>query len=90
MLRSNGKQSGESVESVLKKKRNAIVGRIFRKGMFYEYLLRWVSTHPCSHLSPSVDIVSLFEFPDDECNEQQREKTAVNQTDHTQTLNDSW
>jgi len=31
MLRSIGKQSGESVESVLKKKRKA-VGRISRKG----------------------------------------------------------
>jgi len=28
MLRSIGKQSGESVESVLKKKRKAMVGRI--------------------------------------------------------------
>jgi len=35
MLRSRpiGKQSGESVESVLKKKRKAAVGRIYRKGM---------------------------------------------------------
>ena len=32
MLRSIGKQSGESVESVLKKKRKATVGRICRKG----------------------------------------------------------
>jgi len=32
MLRSNSKQSGESVESVLKKKRKAVVGRICRKG----------------------------------------------------------
>ena len=31
MLRSIGKQSGESVESVLKKKRKATVGRICRK-----------------------------------------------------------
>jgi len=31
MLRSIGKQSGESVESVLKKKRKAAVGRISRK-----------------------------------------------------------
>ena len=34
MLRSIGKQSGESVESVLKKKRRATVGMICRKGMF--------------------------------------------------------
>jgi len=34
MLRSVGKQSGESVESVLKKKRKAIVGRFCRKGRF--------------------------------------------------------
>jgi len=34
MLRSNSKQSGESVESVLKKKRKATVGRICRKGRF--------------------------------------------------------
>jgi len=34
MLRSIGKQSGESVESVLKKKRKAAVGRIRRKGRF--------------------------------------------------------
>jgi len=32
MLRSIGKQSGESVESVLEKKRKATVGRICRKG----------------------------------------------------------
>jgi len=32
MLRSIGKQIGESVESVLKKKRKATVGRICRKG----------------------------------------------------------
>jgi len=34
MSRSIGKQSGESVESVLKKKRKATVGRICRKGRF--------------------------------------------------------
>ena len=34
MLRSIGKQSAESVESVLKKKRKAAVGRICRKGRF--------------------------------------------------------
>jgi len=33
-LRSISKQSGESVESVLKKKRKATVGRICRKGKF--------------------------------------------------------
>ena len=32
MLRSIGKQSGESVETILKKKRKAAVGRIYRKG----------------------------------------------------------
>ena len=32
MLRSIGKKSGESMESVLKKKRKAVVGRICRKG----------------------------------------------------------
>jgi len=32
MPRSIGKQSGESAESVLKKKRKATVGRICRKG----------------------------------------------------------
>ena len=32
MLRHISKQSGESVESVLKKKRKATVGRICRKG----------------------------------------------------------
>jgi len=31
MLRSIGKQSGESAESVLKKERKAAVGRIWRK-----------------------------------------------------------
>jgi len=31
MLRSIGKQSGESVESVLKKKKTGYGGRIFRK-----------------------------------------------------------
>ena len=34
MLRSIGKQSGESVESVRKKKKKATVGRICRKGRF--------------------------------------------------------
>jgi len=34
MLRSIGKQYAESVESVLKKKRKATVGRICRKGRF--------------------------------------------------------
>jgi len=34
MLGSIGKQSGESMESVLKKKRKATAGRICRKGMF--------------------------------------------------------
>jgi len=33
-LRSIGKQSGESVESVLEKIKKAVVGRICRKGMF--------------------------------------------------------
>jgi len=37
MLRSIGKQSGESVESVLKKKGKATVGRICRKGRFYAW-----------------------------------------------------
>ena len=34
MIRSIGKQCGESVESVLRKKRKATVGRICRKGRF--------------------------------------------------------
>jgi len=34
MLTSSGKQSGESVESVLKKKQKAAVGRIYRKKSF--------------------------------------------------------
>jgi len=34
MLRSNSKQSGESMYSVLKKKRKATIGRICRKGRF--------------------------------------------------------
>jgi len=34
MLTSIGKQSGESVESVLKKKREATVGSICRRGRF--------------------------------------------------------
>jgi len=34
MRRSIGKQSGESVESVVKKKRKATVGRICRKAGF--------------------------------------------------------
>jgi len=34
MLRSVGKQCGESVESVVKKKRKATVGRICRRGRF--------------------------------------------------------
>jgi len=34
MLRSTGKQSGESVETVLEKKRKVTVGRICRKERF--------------------------------------------------------
>ena len=34
MLKSIGKESGESVESVLEKKRKAAVGRIYRKRRF--------------------------------------------------------
>jgi len=34
MLRTIGKQSGKSMQSVLKKKRKATVGRICRKGRF--------------------------------------------------------
>ena len=34
MLRIIGKQPGESVESVLEKKKKAKVGRIYRKGRF--------------------------------------------------------
>jgi len=34
MLRSIGKQSGKSVESVQEKKRRATVGRIYREGRF--------------------------------------------------------
>jgi len=34
MLRSIGKQSGEFVESVLKKRRKAMVGRDLQKGRF--------------------------------------------------------
>jgi len=37
MLRSDSKQSGESMYSVLKKKRKAAVGRIYRKGRFYAW-----------------------------------------------------
>ena len=40
MLRSIDKQSGESVESVLKKKRKAMVGRICRKGRFKPGMMR--------------------------------------------------
>jgi len=34
MLGSNSKQSGESMQSVQKKKRKAMMGRICRKGRF--------------------------------------------------------
>jgi len=37
MLRSIGKLSGESVESVLKKKNKAAVIRICRKGRFFQH-----------------------------------------------------
>ena len=37
MLRSIGKHSRESVESVLKKKRNDAVGRICRKRRYYAW-----------------------------------------------------
>ena len=39
MLRSIGKQTGESVVSVLKKKREVTVKRTCRKGRFYNYLM---------------------------------------------------
>jgi len=47
MLRSIGKQSGESVESVLKKKRKATVGRICRNGRFLPGMKNvvWVPCH---------------------------------------------
>ena len=41
MLRSIGKESGESVESVLEKKRKAMVGRICRKGRFQSGMKEW-------------------------------------------------
>jgi len=41
MLRSLGKQSGESVESVLKKERNAMLGRICRKKGFKPGMKEW-------------------------------------------------
>ena len=41
MLRSIGKQSGESVESVMKKEIKATVGRICRKGMFELGVEEW-------------------------------------------------
>ena len=41
MLRSIGKQSGESVESVMKKETKATVGRICRKGMFELGVEEW-------------------------------------------------
>jgi len=37
MLRSIDKRPGESVESVLEKKKKAAVGRICRKGRFYTW-----------------------------------------------------
>ena len=37
MLRSVGKQFGESVEAFLKKKRKATVGRICRNGRFFAW-----------------------------------------------------
>jgi len=45
MLRSIGKQSGESVESVLKKKRKATVGRICRKKGFKPGMSEWVTEY---------------------------------------------
>jgi len=41
MLRSIGKQSEESVESVLKNKSKAAVGRICRKGAFKPEMKEW-------------------------------------------------
>jgi len=41
MLRSIGKQSGESVESVLKNKRKAAVGRIYREGRLEPGIKEW-------------------------------------------------
>ena len=40
MLRSIDKQSEESVESVLKKKKKATVGKMCRKGSFYDLDVR--------------------------------------------------
>jgi len=39
-----------------------------------------------SHLSTSVDVITLFQFPDDERNEQQREEATVNQSHTTATV----
>ena len=64
MLRSVGKKSGESVESVLKKKRKAMVGRICRKEGFgpgmkewgVRVVSRWNRWKKCLHFSMSMNL----------------------------------
>ena len=54
MLRTIGKQSGESVKSVLKKKRKAMMGRTRRKGRFYAWTDgRW---EWCESMKPMEEV----------------------------------
>jgi len=75
MLRSIGKQSAESVESVLAKKRKATVGRICRKGRFSAWnervsgwwmmrvVSRWNRWRKChSYRTGWVRIENIFNF----------------------------
>jgi len=59
MLRSIGKQSGESMELVMKKKRKAMVGRICRKGRFQgcnERLKGWWMTKSGESMEPMGEV----------------------------------
>jgi len=47
MLRSIGKQSGESMESVLKKKRKATVGRFWERGYAWNERVRGDNALEC-------------------------------------------
>jgi len=88
MLRSISKQSGESIWSVLKKKRKATVGRICRKGRFWAWnervkgwwmmrvvsrWNRWRKCHSKNWAIPNWIVIIVIKYhPSTECNKTHR------------------
>ena len=63
MLRSIGKQSGESAESVPKKKRKATVGRICRTEVFKTEMKEWVGNGKLIIISMTVSsITAVYKY----------------------------